>query len=169
MSPAPRTRHDARDQAESLGRARRPLPEHLKRQAEDDPGIFDAWQAAFDDAVAQAHADAGEPVTDSAADLARQHRRASAGSPRLAGGRPGGRTRTVAARSARQLRRGAPKAARSAEKAFEGRGSGVGIAVAMLALVLLYVLLTRSQALSALVGNVSGWLTRFLSPAHPLL
>lgn len=169
MSPAPRARYDARGEAESLGRARRPLSERLKRQAEDDPSIFDAWQTAFDDTVAEAHAAAGEPVSESAAELAARNRREGAGSPRMASPHPAaGRARAVARRSGRQIRRGAPKGARMAAAAFDGRGSGLGLAVAMFALVLLYVLLTRSQAVTALVGNVSGWLTRFMSPAHPL-
>lgn len=165
---APAARHDSRAQAEQLGRARKALPEHLKRQAEDDPSIFDAWQAAFDDAVETAHADAGEPVRDSAADIARTNRERTAGRARGAG-RPSAAPTVARARAAgrRQAKRGR-SGARAAEATFDGAGTPVGVAVAMFALVLLYVLLTRSSALSSLVANVSGWLTRFMSPAHPL-
>lgn len=164
----PAARYDARDQAERLGRARRPLSEHLKRQAEDDPSIFDAWQTAFDDTVAAAHADAGEPISESAADQAAAHRAHTGGVPRTAGRLPVAptlrRARAAGRRQAAKVRPGA----RTAAATLEGRGSAMGVAVAMFALVLLYVLLTRSAAVSQLVANVSGWLTRFMSPAHTL-
>ena len=82
------------------------------------------------------------------------------------------------AKSARGAKRYVARAAKRAPgvatgaltAAAAGRSmSFVGVLVVMLALVVLYVLLTKTAALTQLMSDLAKWVARFADPAQPLI
>lgn len=54
--------------------------------------------------------------------------------------------------------------------AAAGRNVGfVGVLIVMLALVVLYVLLTKTKALTQLMGDLTKWIQRFADPTQSLI
>lgn len=80
-----------------------------------------------------------------------------------------GATRRFAGNVGQRARAMPRSGARHVSRVVRGGGSAVGILVTMVALAILYVALTKIQAVVQLMDDITTWVAKFGDPTQPLI